>query len=263
MARIRRKGLTLIELIVVLVILVALAGILVVTLPGMLGRAHTATGATNTGEVSKFVQVYEQLYQSQPTDFDALGDTTAALADYLPGTNLGGQLTARTLVAAEANALTGVGVRRLAPMYATRAALTTAGGTPTFNPYSGVSLPVANGVVVAQVSEAAVEGSSGVVADDPTLTGDVYVLFGFGKRCSMVGKVTQEPPVHFGESAETNAANAYGRVGVIYRIARGNGTATPTPLDKAVFVGAVNLHDDGIASGGAHMEEYYNLTKSQ
>ena len=119
------------------------------------------------------------------------------------------------------------------------------------------------GTVVAQASEAAVEGNNGIVADDLTFTGDVYVLFGFGKRCSMIGKVTQEAPIRFGEKIETNAANTYRRLGLIYRIARGNGAATPPALDRAVFVGAVNLHEDGIASGGSRIEEYLNLTKSQ
>lgn len=266
-----RRGLTLIELIVVLVILVALAGILVVTLPSMLGRAHTASGATNVGEVTKFVQVYEQLYQSQPTDFDALTDTTsAAIPDYLPsdgGTPLGGQVSSLTLTAAQADALTGAGIGRLAPMHPNRAAFT-ADSTPTFNPYSGGSVPVAAGVRVLQLTEAAVEGPSGLVseADIVNTYGDVYILLGFGKRCSMIGKVTTEPPTHFGDSADDNAANVYGRVGLVYRIARGTGTTgTPASADlgKAVFIGAVALHGDGIAGGGAHIEEYYNLTKAQ
>jgi hypothetical protein len=257
--------LTLIELVVVLVVLIALAGILVVQLPNMLGRAHTSSGATNIGEVTKFVQIYEQLYQSHPTDLDALGDTTAALIDYFPGNTatLGGQLSTLTLTAVQADALLAAGVNRVVPMHATRVALEAANGTPTFNPYVAGSVPLATGLVLARVDELAVEGDEGVVSDDPTLTGDIYVMFGFGKRCSMVGKVTTEPPTHFGENAESNAARVYGRVCLIYRIARGNGTATPTPLERAVFVGAVALHDDGIANGGAHIEEYYNITRAQ
>jgi type II secretory pathway pseudopilin PulG len=266
----KRGGLTLIELIVVLVILVALAGMLVVTLPSMLGRAHTASGATNVGEVTKFVQVYEQLYQSQPTDLDALTDTTtAAIPDYLPGgaTPVGGQVSSLTLTATQADALTGAGISRLAPMHPNRAAFT-ATNTPTFNPYSGGSLPVTTGVRVLRLTEAVVEGPSGLVseADIVNTYGDVYVVFGFGKRCSMVGKVTTEPPTHFGDSADDNAANVYGRVGLVYRIARGTGTTgTPASIDlgKPVFIGAVALHGDGIAGGGAHIEEYYNLTKAQ
>src|SRR5437667_192551 len=93
-----RRGLTLIELIVVLVILVALAGILIPMLPNMLTRAHTATGASNNSEINKFVQTYEQLFQSYPTDLDNLAGTGAPV-DYLPGV-AAGQITAGNLTAA-------------------------------------------------------------------------------------------------------------------------------------------------------------------
>ncbi|MBL8795432.1 MAG: prepilin-type N-terminal cleavage/methylation domain-containing protein [Planctomycetia bacterium] len=269
----RRPGLTLIELIVVLVVLVALAGILVVSLPSMLGRAHTASGATNIGEVTKFVQVYEQLYQSHPTDLDALTDTTStAIPDYLPshgGTVLGGPtvVTSHPLTDEQAEALEHAGITRLAPMHPSRGDFTAA-NTPTFNPYSGPSVNVAEDVRVLRLSEAFVEGASGLVseADQVNTFGDVYILLGFGKRCSMVGKVTTEPPTHFGDSAEENAANVYSRVGLVYRVSRGAGTSgSPVSADmkRAVFIGAVGLHGDGPVGGGAHIEEYYNITRAQ
>src|SRR5438067_1586594 len=126
-----RRGLTLIELIVVLVILVALAGILIPMLPNMLSRSHTATGATNNSEINKFVQTYEQLYQSYPTDLDNLAGTGAPV-DYLPGGNVAGQITAGNLTAEQAKALTAAGITRLAGLQPTMAALQTAGGSPTF-----------------------------------------------------------------------------------------------------------------------------------
>lgn len=262
----RRAGLTLLELVVVLVILIALAAILVPMLPSMLTRAHTASGATSGSEITKFVQVYEQLFQSQPTDFDALTDTTtAAIPDYLPSDSsgvLGGQVASLTLTAAQANALLAAGISRVAPMYDTRANLDTAAGTPTFNPYSGLSVPVAANVRLLRLSEAAVEGPNGLVSDDAAHPGDVYVLLGFGKRCTMVGKVAADAPVHFGDSAADNAANTYGRFGLVYRLTRGS-TGTPVQLDKAVFLGAVGLHPDGIVSVSAHIEEYYNAVRGQ
>jgi prepilin-type N-terminal cleavage/methylation domain-containing protein len=258
----RRKGLTLIELVVVVVILVALAGILIPMLPNMLTRAHTATGATNTGEVAKFLQTHQQLFQSYPADFDALVDATGNLADYLPGGNVGGQITPLQLTAAQRNALANAGITRLAAMYATRAALEAAGGTPTFNPYTGGTIDLTTGTPsVARVSEAAVETIAGVVRDEPANTGDVYVIVGLGQRCTMIGKTVQEAPVHFGENTAGNAANVYGRYCAIFRVTRGG--ATPTDLETAILVGVVALHDDGIATGNMHLEEYYKATKSQ
>lgn len=258
-----RQGLTLIELIVVLVVLIALAGILIPMLPSMLGRAHTASGATTVGEINKFVQIYEQLYQEYPRDLDNLSDPAAATTvDYVPGSAVPTVFNASSvLTAAEVNALTNAGITRVASLHPTKAALDTAGGTPTFNPYNGAPVPVAAGTFVARLNEAIVEST--IVRDEPANTGDVYVVFGLGKASTMTGKVVADAPVHFGENNATNAANKYTRYGLVFRLARGNGTATPTPLERAIFVGAVAFHDDSITGVDGHLEEYYNITKAQ
>ena len=255
----RRGGLTLIELIVVLVILVALAGILVPMLPSMIGRAHTASGAANDSEVTKFVQVYEQLFQQHASGFDLLGDGTT-LADYLPAT--GGLMTPLTLTANQAKALANAGITDLAPMFPTRTALQASGpdASVTFNPYSGsTNTPVAAGLKVAMLDEAAVERI--LVTDTGGVNGDVYVVVGLGKRSTMVGRVVAQPPVHFGEGANDNAANVYSRFGLVFRVTRGG--ATPQDLDKAIFLGTISMHDDGFVGTDGHLQEYYNLTKSQ
>jgi prepilin-type N-terminal cleavage/methylation domain-containing protein len=262
--RSKRSGLTLVELIIVLVILAALAGVVVPLFPSMQERTHTASGASNLSEVGKLVQTYDQLYQTQPTDFDALLSSSGAIPDYLPqnasGQPLGGQITAGPLSPAQRTALVNAGIVRLQTLHGTRAALDTAGGSTTFNPYDGGIVTLTTGTPsVAFLAEAMVEGNAGVVSDPGGINGDSYVLFGFGKRCSMVGKVTMDAPVHFGESPAENAANVYSRVGLVYRVTRG-GTVT-TNLSRAEFVGAVDLHGDGIIGIGSHLEEYYQLTK--
>src|SRR5436305_9294989 len=79
-----RRGLTLIELIVVMAILVALAAILIPLFPNMLRRAHKATDATQSGEVAKAVQMYQASYYSYPDNFDLLLDGSGAFPSYLP-----------------------------------------------------------------------------------------------------------------------------------------------------------------------------------
>ena len=69
-----RKGLTLIELVVVMTILIALAGLLIPTFSAMLTRGHTSTCSTNIGEVCKALQQYQQLYGGYPSNMDALSD---------------------------------------------------------------------------------------------------------------------------------------------------------------------------------------------
>ena len=257
-----RRGLTLIELIVVLVILVALAGILIPMLPNMLGRAHTASGATNNAEINKYVQTYQQLYMSYPQNLDALTDTAGtAVPDYLLNAGTPVQLSMHALTTAEASALSQSGITTLTEMQPNRAAL--AGQSPTFNPYTGNLITVAAGTNVIQVSEDAIENVAGLVRDDPTKTGDVYVVFGLGKRCTMIGKVVSDPPVHFGEGAGTTPNDSYARYGLVFRVARGNGTATPDPLERAVFIGSVAFHDNGVIGTDAHLQEYYDRQKAE
>ena len=257
-----RRGLTLIELIVVLVILVALAGILIPMLPNMLGRAHTASASTNCSEINKFVQTYQQLYSSYPQNLDALTDTTgSAVPDYILNGATPVQLSMHALTPAEASALSLSGVTTLAEMQPNRAAL--AGQSPTFNPYMGNLITVAAGTNVIQVSEDAVENVAGLVSDDPTKTGDVYVAFGLGKRCTMIGKVVSDPPTHFGEGAGVTPNDTYARYLLIFRVARGNGTATPTPLERAVFIGTADLGPEGISGTDGHLQEYYQKQKAE
>jgi prepilin-type N-terminal cleavage/methylation domain-containing protein len=254
----RRQGLTLLELIVVLVILAALAGMVVPLLPSMTGRIHTTTGATNVSEINKFLQTHQQLYQEYPTDFDALVDASGTLANYLPGGNVGGQISPLLLTEPQRQALFNAGITQLAAMHPTTAALAGAGGTPTFNPYTGAAISLASGTpTVAQVSELAVETTARVVRDLSGLQ-DVYVIVGLGSRCSMVGKSITEAPVHFGEGNGASATIVYGRYGAIFRVARGG-----TALSKAFLVGVVALHADGITTSNAHLEEYYKLQQAQ
>ena len=66
----RRRGLTLMELVVVMVILIALAGILLPLFPSMLTRAHTSSTATNISEANKAVQLYYNMYSAYPNNLD-------------------------------------------------------------------------------------------------------------------------------------------------------------------------------------------------
>ena len=78
-----RKGLTLIELVVVMTILIALAGLLIPTFAAMLTRGHTSTCSTNIGEAVKAVQQYQLLYGGYPGNMDSLTDASGR-PDQLP-----------------------------------------------------------------------------------------------------------------------------------------------------------------------------------
>jgi|UniRef100_UPI003784781A prepilin-type N-terminal cleavage/methylation domain-containing protein len=248
--RTNNKGLTLIELLVVLVILIALAGILIPQLPNMLTRAHTAAASTNIPEANKRIQEFEQIYFKQPANFDNLVNGVA-LVDYLPGST---GLTAAALTAGTRGALFNAGITSLAGLYDTAANLETAGGTPTINPYDGAAdLNLSAGTPsVAFATEATVEA---LLRQDAGAN-DAYVALGIGQRSELIGRTTNEAPYHFGDVAGSGPDAVYARYLAIYKVAN-DGTA----LDKAIFIGVLAMHDDGLANAGDHVSEFFEANQ--
>ncbi len=244
--RINNKGLTLIELLVVLLILIALAGILIPQLPNMLTRAHTAAASTNIPEANKRIQEFEQIYFKQPAGYDNLVNGVA-LVTYLPGTETD-YLTPAALstVAGSADALTAAGITEVAPLAASP-------DEPTFNPYSGVNVPVADATVVAFVPETDAE----LLLRPDAGAGDAYVAFGIGQRSELIGRTTNEAPYHFGDGAGSGPDTNYARYLAIYKVADANAADVVTALDKAIFIGVLAVHDDGLANASGHVSEFF------
>jgi hypothetical protein len=261
---------TLLELLVVLVVLVALAGIVIPLLPNVIGRAAVAVGATNASEVDRIVQTYQQMTTFYPDYLDNLVGTSAPL-DYIPGASLG-QITLGNLSAAQATALNNAGLTTVATLYGTQALLTTNQGTPTFNPYQYTTSttstttstnpvatqPIASGLAVAFLTSQAVENPPGIVRVTPSTSGGIYVVFGFGKQTTAIGSVMTDAPVHFSQFAADQATYMYCRYGLVFRLAQGNGTSTPTPLTTAAFVGAVSFEPTGIMGSDGQLANYYD-----
>ena len=78
-ARNRRAGLTLIELVVVLVILAALAALVVPRLSGIASQSNSATNAAIVSDVNRAVGLYNARYKdTQPSGWDSLLSSTDA-----------------------------------------------------------------------------------------------------------------------------------------------------------------------------------------
>lgn len=247
--RYNQLGLTLIELLVVLVILIALAGILIPQLPNMLTRAHTAAASTNIPEANKRIQEFEQIYFKQPANFDNLA-AGGALVDYLPGGGPG--LTATALTVDTAGALANAGITSLAGLYDTEAALGIGGGSPTFNPYNAtndIADVAASTDEVAGVDEATVE----TLLRPDSGVGDEYVAFGIGQKSELIGRTTNEAPYHFGDAANSGPDKVYARYLAVYKVA----DDTTGALEKAIFIGVLSMHDDGLANGSDHVAEFF------
>lgn len=240
-----RKGLTLLELIVVLVILVGLAGILIPIFPSLVGRTHTSAGATNDSEVTKAVQVHEATYFSYPDQFDSLiADGATTLFAKLPtnGTPVGGEITSTALTANIRAPLASAGITQVWD-------LVDATADPTFNPYGGAVRPLSGAGNVATLSPTAAARLNLPV-------GETYVVFGIGRRCTMIGRTMTDPPVHFADDQANTPEKVYGRKCVVFVVTKNGGTA---PRDKAKFIGSVSLHPDGIVTADDHLREYYGI----
>ena len=249
--RTNTTGLTLIELLVVLVILIALAGILIPQLPNMITRTHAAAASTNIPEANKRIQEFEQIYFKQPAGYDNLV-SGGALVNYLPGTT---GLTDTALDAGTAGALANAGITTLSGLYATTVLLNTNDGTPTFNPYN----------VAADIADVAASTAEVAFADEDTVeallrpdngANDAYVALGIGQKSELIGRTTNEAPYHFGEGPGSSPEDVYARYLAIYKVSD-NGTA----LDKAIFIGVLALHDDGLANAGGHVAEFFEANE--
>lgn len=253
-----RRGLTLVELVIVMAILAGLAGILVPMLAGSLTRAHTTSASTNIGEIAKSMQMYEATYLSYPNNFDSLISGTAYVT-YLKGSG-SADFVAPAPLAVGYSALTGAGITTILPM----ANSGTGDFSPTFYPYGDdASVSLTSSPALATV---AINASTNL----PQITGAAaarefgapidakYVILGIGRFNSMQGKTMLEAPVHFAETADGAPNLAYARYGAVFQVTDAAGTSA---LDRAKLIGIVGFHDDGIASLGEHLNEYWNANK--
>ncbi len=276
-----RRGLTLMELVVVMSVLAALAAIVIPMFPNLLRRAHKVSDATQTSEISKAVQTYQAAYIGYPYNFDSLTDGTS-FPIYLPGATssagaFGGFVTASTLTGAQLDALNAVGVTSVQKLAtaADATAVTTlvAGGTfhPTRYPYSAITSTATTTLIpsgttanstdkFAVIDMVAVQTANpgflqAITQADPTA---VYVVFGVGARTSMIGQTIQDAPTSVSQKANFTPDNTYSRVGVIFKV---SGNEVTNADNRAKFVAAVALEDDELESTEKDLVGYYQVSR--
>jgi type II secretory pathway pseudopilin PulG len=249
------------ELVVVMAVLIALATIVVAVLPGMIGRAHTSSSATNLSELNKAIQLYEGTFFSYPNGWDRMTDASGTLCDYLPGasgtTAAGGVLSVSTPTAAEVAALDAAGINQVHDMVGSSSGAP-AGWTPTHEPYLGAAgtfTAISTTTDLVYATELAVETM--MRSDGGTADGDRYVVLGIGRRCSMVGRTIADPPTHFPDHADDAPHLVYQRFVAVFKV-RNKGQAMP----RALFVGTLALHEDGVSTADREVGEYFKLTGS-
>jgi prepilin-type N-terminal cleavage/methylation domain-containing protein len=264
--KVKRQGLTLMEMVVVLSILAALAAIMIPLFPNILRRAHKATDATQTSEVAKAVQLYQALYFGYPNDLDMLLTSTGSDPDYLPGIGtsagvFGGFTTTYALQQEDVDALGRVGITSLMPLIATNPA------HPTMNPYPSAvpatdRITLATGTTVRILNNTAIWGATGLnpsflQAANSADPGATYMVVGVGPRNSMVSKVMQDAPQSVPQDNSFTPSTRYSRVGLIFKI-RG---AEVTQTERARFIAAVALEDDELEQTDKDISGYYDVVK--
>lgn len=235
----KSRGLTLIELVVVLMVLIALAGILVPQLTGFVERSHGASGATNLGEVRKAVELYNVKYLVGYPDYqDSLLDTAGNLFSKL-NDELTPRLTVLTLDAGQAQSLVDAGITKVGDHFVTVAPAGSATDSIT-----GAERPIAALGKVAKLS--ALDATTQIYASvDDNLKYD-YVVMGIGRNSTAIGKVMAEPPLDF----EKDPTLEYSRSLLVFGIPKAGATVT----FKAAFKGVLGREGDGIAD---HLNTYH------
>lgn len=240
-----RRGLTLLELVVVLAILAALAGLLLPLAGRYLEKAHAAAGADNIKEIAKAVQQYNAVTRAYPNQLDSLCSDVDAGTPFasLPG---GGTYLADVqLTADQVSALQAVGITTVMEHGGTGSA--TFGSTVS----PAVGLGIGDSVLTALPADVLAElGYTSDTAGTP-----VFAVLGFGHDTPIIGEWIQEAPFHFPEQGNPNLV--YCRYALVFDISEDDNGGAANGDARAKFVGVVALHADGIGGQLGHVEEFF------
>ena len=213
-----RRGLTLIELIVVLVILTALGAILVPIIGNAITRSHLATCLTNFPEVTKMLNQASNLQ-------GGYGDGWTNPENVMTPAATDPQFSGAPLTDDQIGALAGLGLENFtAPNTATPEY------NVTFNngvaPGSGSALTGGTGGTdVAVLTAEGIEALNLPPLPTTNTDNEQYVFFAIDKSWSLLGTVTPEPPVHFGDTPGALPDEVYSRWGAIFKVSDGDATA--------------------------------------
>jgi len=286
-----RRGLTLMELVVVMVILIALAGLVLPLLPSLLTKAHDSVTTTNISEVGKTIEGFFNANLAYPDQFDSLVDASGAMYTGLifnslnpvsqntftvvgnvatTTTSSGQPLYTGALSAGQAQSLYLGGFRNLMVM-STSTTSPPAFGATFPNPGGAgpyVGMPGTTGAMTPIPTPASGSGGPTVLfadnnyisqklnvfppASDPNCN---YVVVGLGPYCTLVGARTlglTDAPLAFGEHNYEQPLVAYARYLCVFRVYSDG--------SRCEFVGAA--HDDatGLGTFNMHAQEYYETT---
>ena len=266
---VRRRALTLIELVVVIAIVVVLGGLLVRNLPNMMKRTHLAKCADTIWSLNT---TWNESYSSNvryPDVYDSLLASGGASIDPRLTAGLKSQVSAASLQAADIAALRSVGITRVVDL-----GNVATGGSVTYDaaPYGAAARLLTDGGQVAQLDLAAHEAAGNVLqlnrhrlrqadgsmADNRSNVR--YLVFGVGPNCTAIGsgKRIQEAPTHFGADDSINPTNVYQRYLVVFSL-----VTDATGAVTANFESAAGNDVTGPSSGEAHIRQFHETASRE
>jgi prepilin-type N-terminal cleavage/methylation domain-containing protein len=253
-----RRGLTLIELVVVVAVLTILGSLIVQTLPSMMKRTHLSKCADTIAALNRAWGESFAMSTRYPDGYDSLlaSGGSAKFEKLTPG--LSSLVTVGTLSATETAAFTSIGITSVFDL--------TLGSTVTNVTFDSAPLGSTARLLgsgnVATLPVPTGDGSTYWDANplglkrhlDPTVTVK-YVVFGIGPNCSGVGsgRLLQEAPVHYGADNSISPATTYQRYLAVFSLstdARGIVTAN--------FEAAAGNDVTGPSSAEAHVRQFYD-----
>ena len=254
-----RRGLTLLELVVVLAILVAIGGILVPLLPNFVHRSNIASCVVNIPEIDKMVQTYHNLYAAYPDRMDNLVDPAGGnpLSYVALGSaeDYGVCYETHSLTPGEASALEEAGITTLVNLIEDPG--TDGDWNPTFWPYSDdLSVQPTTTAVAQSVQVLALNDVGEELMGLPT--GGTYAVFGLNVPCTMFRKLAAEPAYHYADTPAEDPATYYMAFGVVFQVGNTDGA-----LGEAVYRGCLAFHDFGPSTAGMHTKEWWGRMKDE
>jgi prepilin-type N-terminal cleavage/methylation domain-containing protein len=263
-----RRGLTLIELVLVIAILTVLGGLVVQGMPNMLKRTHLAKCSDTIWNLNNAWSQEFATSVRYPDQVDSLlGTGGASLYGSVP-TGLTTQVEPLDLTQNDVDALRAIGITRVIDL-----ATITAGANVTDRaaPLGAAPRVLATGGKLArlklaehvtagnqlQLKRHLVRNADGSHTDlsttDPNRVR--YIVFGIGPNCTAIGsgRRIQETPVHFGATDSINPATTYQRYLVVFSL-----VTDPTGLVTAHFEGAAGNDVTGPSSGESHIRQFHD-----
>lgn len=254
------RGLTLIELVIVIAILTVLGGLVVRTLPNMLKRTHLSKCSDTISALNKTWGESFALNTKYPDRYDSLlASDGSAFTKLTPG--LTALVSPTSLTTAETTALSSIGVRTVVD-------LNSAAVDVTYDsaPLGVARRSLASGGQVAQLTApGSASGTTPIAVSwnaNPlklrrhleTTDTVKYLVFGVGSNCTAIGagKLLQEAPVHFGADDTINPSTVYQRYLAVFSLA----TNTKGEV-TARFEAMAGNDTDGPSSAEDHIREYF------